>query len=205
MDTYLVHHGILGQKWGIRRFQNEDGTLTPAGQKRYATEGVSDKQAARGYTKRLNDYERALARNVALSTNALHNTVQLADRKKSLGDKLKNAKTDKERDRLNNKISKVNEQGLRQIESAVKYSKYMADGSSFIHNLISSIKSDSRGFNINTRFYIYDTASAVNKYNTQKGAAFAAYYRASRAFGMGTNPKAAAIIGLKHKVRPKDG
>ena len=29
------HHGILGQKWGIRRFQNEDGTLTEAGKTRY--------------------------------------------------------------------------------------------------------------------------------------------------------------------------
>lgn len=34
-DAYLEHHGIKGQKWGIRRFQNPDGTLTPAGQKRY--------------------------------------------------------------------------------------------------------------------------------------------------------------------------
>ena len=31
---YLAHHGIKGQKWGIRRFQNEDGSLTPAGEKR---------------------------------------------------------------------------------------------------------------------------------------------------------------------------
>jgi hypothetical protein len=32
---YLAHHGIKGQKWGIRRYQNEDGSLTPEGKERY--------------------------------------------------------------------------------------------------------------------------------------------------------------------------
>lgn len=32
---YLSHHGILGQKWGVRRFQNSDGSLTAAGKGRY--------------------------------------------------------------------------------------------------------------------------------------------------------------------------
>ena len=34
-NKQLYHHGIKGQKWGVRRFQKKDGSLTPAGKKRY--------------------------------------------------------------------------------------------------------------------------------------------------------------------------
>lgn len=38
---YLAHHGVKGQKWGIRRYQNADGSLTAEGQKRYYNEDGS--------------------------------------------------------------------------------------------------------------------------------------------------------------------
>lgn len=45
-----MHHGVKGQKWGVRRYMNEDGTLTAAGKKRYGSaEGIQkarDKWAA---------------------------------------------------------------------------------------------------------------------------------------------------------------
>ena len=34
MEIGLYHHGIKGQRWGVRRYQNEDGTLTDVGKKR---------------------------------------------------------------------------------------------------------------------------------------------------------------------------
>lgn len=35
MENELYHHGIKGMKWGVRRYQNSDGSLTAAGKKRY--------------------------------------------------------------------------------------------------------------------------------------------------------------------------
>lgn len=47
-DGTLYHHGIKGQKWGKRRFQNQDGSLTPAGEKRY---NKFEKKAIKKYKK----------------------------------------------------------------------------------------------------------------------------------------------------------
>ena len=47
-SSYLEHHGILGQKWGVRRFQNKDGSRTTEGKKRYKTMRAAHGTRARG-------------------------------------------------------------------------------------------------------------------------------------------------------------
>ena len=43
----FYHHGVKGQKWGVRRYQNKDGSLTPAGKKRYSDEENTTDEAAK--------------------------------------------------------------------------------------------------------------------------------------------------------------
>lgn len=44
-EENLQHHGILGMKWGIRRYQNPDGSLTPEGKKRYGSDSPSSESS----------------------------------------------------------------------------------------------------------------------------------------------------------------
>ena len=47
MGRELYHHGIKGMRWGVRRYQNEDGSLTEAGKKRYAKDILQNNRKKR--------------------------------------------------------------------------------------------------------------------------------------------------------------
>ena len=70
-DGELCHWGIKGMRWGVRRYQNPDGSLTPAGQKRIAKKDARwarknmDKitnKAKKASSKELNEYSKELLR-----------------------------------------------------------------------------------------------------------------------------------------------
>ena len=80
METTLSHHGILGQKWGVRRYQNKDGTWTSAGKKRYGDDAQEN-------PKTKNNTKKKVAIGVAAGTATVAGVVLTAYLVKKMGNK----------------------------------------------------------------------------------------------------------------------
>ena len=63
-QDYLAHYGIKGQKWGVRRWQNEDGTFNEAGKKRYFNVVDRIRSDKRAYGEALTGQIKGAARNL---------------------------------------------------------------------------------------------------------------------------------------------
>lgn len=74
-ENDLVHHGIKGMKWGVRRYRNEDGTLTAAGKKRYG----SSAEAREEYGKAKVAYNTARSKPSNTASDYVYNTLTKRD------------------------------------------------------------------------------------------------------------------------------
>lgn len=80
----LMHHGIKGQQWGVRRFQNEDGTLTEEGKARYYN-SLTDNQK-KLYNKFSRKDQDRIERKLAEGKSFTRAAQETAQRRKNIND-----------------------------------------------------------------------------------------------------------------------
>lgn len=87
MMNELYHYGIKGQKWGVRRYQNKDGTLTPAGKKRLAKTIVATYSKHRSNPDHIEMYKAGVKTSKEVSElNSIVNSDKLVKARKKLND-----------------------------------------------------------------------------------------------------------------------
>lgn len=100
-DNELSHHGILGMKWGVRRFQTKDGGLTNLGRKRYSDkDGILNKRGKKKYEKETAELkaEKKLLKNKARTQKKMDKLKDLKDEVDDLKKADKEAKTGESRE-----------------------------------------------------------------------------------------------------------
>ena len=160
----LQYHGIEGQKWGVRRFQNPDGSLTPAGRRRYRKELRNDKferfnletdaydsgKIANLYAKKLNSYtkkyEKALAYDPDKNdkrTVRIENTYNNLSRSAAGWEVLNMADISKLKNHVDGMINKYSDTKIKDVKT--KYTKY---GTEFIKSASARIANANAHYNL---------------------------------------------------------
>lgn len=120
----IKHHGIKGQKWGVRRYQNADGSLTAAGKKRYGTQENFEKQ-----------YQEDVKRNVKNTKKAVGAaqkaaTAKQQNRERAKEEKKREIKADREK-QIREEAYKMSDKELRDVVNRLnmeeRYTQVMRD------------------------------------------------------------------------------
>ena len=106
-NNELAHYGVLGMRWGVRRYQKKDGSLTPAGKKRYSVdiEGAKRnlKEAKKNQNKAYTEYNKKTLGGMVYNQKATDDYLNSVKKTKWAKDDLKSEKI---KTKLNNETKK---------------------------------------------------------------------------------------------------
>lgn len=158
----LYHHGIKGQRWGVRRFQNPDGSLTAKGIKRISEnkyganrfskyDGTAKKQAKlespRQFKKALNNVEQGISEEKYYLSKVRDKTSKVESKRDRVDEKLNAAAAEgKNTDKLTVKLQKMNDRLLTGETITKQHEENIKRGEAMIKQLTS--KAEKNGYSV---------------------------------------------------------
>ena len=143
MYDELYHHGILGQKWGVRRFQNYDGSLTSKGKQRQLT-------TARHYEKALNSIDKGVAQETRDYSDNRKAAIKLHEKSDKLIKKTNKLEAaGKNADKVYKKIDKLEASADAYNKKAFEHYKNIERGEQLTEKLI--IEAAGKGYAISSK------------------------------------------------------
>ena len=130
----LMHFGIKGMKWGVRRYQNKDGTLTPAGKKRYDRDIIENNARRKENRIQINgpDASRWTREDLSRAKRSVDSTAGLVNNVRSLNQYSMNKRRKKETLDLSNMTDKELRDRINRADLERRYNDLFADEQSTV-------------------------------------------------------------------------
>lgn len=179
----LYHHGVKGMKWGVRRYQNPDGSLTEAGKKREATKAYKADRATRYqmeskafdtgrfamkynklYAKRKNVTDRKVAKDME-KRGELSEKTQKVVRSTDLLKQIRDGYNELNREQIQKIENHVNDMVKKYPEKNVKQTRmYLKDGEKYVNSFNACCENGNVTYNIVPRTVYTNEGKPVTYY-----------------------------------------